>query len=189
MENNDVISFEDFALLMLATLAKNSKNTYCGGDIFIVSLPMQYKQIIQNILCADNGWKEEFSVLIDVNTYFDDHFAWERHLLIEISKVLSKLGKKVEFDLTDDKLLISLKKDEVDQILDRYQNNDVKDKMEHFTNLLVDYIYTRDYQEKFHDYYAVTVKKMQDMNKNQFYDISLDAKKTISRKRFNIFNK
>lgn len=39
--------------------------------------------------------------------------------------------------------------------------------MDHFTNLLVDYIYTREFQENQYDYYASAVKKMHDIREKQ----------------------
>ena len=65
----EVLSLNDFTILMLATMANNNEG--------IASIPADYKQRIENILCSDNGWKEKFSILINLDDYFEDHFSWE----------------------------------------------------------------------------------------------------------------
>jgi len=43
-------------------------------------------------------------------------------------------------------------------ILAQYPDENLRNTMDHFTNLLVDYIYTRQFQERFFDYSAQAVK-------------------------------
>lgn len=168
MENIKALNLNDFTYLMLATLAQESKIIDLRDKTKkTISLPIHYKQIIENILCADNGWKEEFSILIDTQEYFDDHFDWERRLSSTIRQILIDLNKSFEYDIIYDRLLITFTQDEVDTIMLRYPDEELKNIMNHFTNLLVAYIYTREFQEEFYDYSAVSVKKMHDMKNNK----------------------
>jgi len=168
MENKKTLSINEFVYLLLATLAQNSRIfDMKDRSKKIISLPIQYKQIIENILCADNGWKEKFSVLIDTEEYFENHFAWEQKLALTLKQTLIDLNKTFEYDFEYDKLLISFTQEEINMILSQYPNEGLKNIMEHFANLLVDYIYTREFQEKHYDYYASTVSKMHNMKNSQ----------------------
>ena len=159
------IKIEDFVYLLLGTLGtKPTIIDLNNRDKIIVSIPSNYKQIIQNILCAENRWKEMFSCLIDVEEYFDNHFAWENLLAQTLKKVLKDMNKNVLYDFERDSLIINFTKEEVSDILNRYKSDELKNTVDHFTNLLTDYIYTREYQEEHHDYYAKSVKKMHDLS-------------------------
>ena len=101
----DTLSLNDFTILMIATLANNSRFIdFANRDKRIAVIPVDYKQRIENILCADNGWKEEFSILINVDEYFEDHFAWEHQLALEIKIVLQQMGKNFEYDFVYDSI-------------------------------------------------------------------------------------
>lgn len=168
MENTSALNINDFVCLLLATLAQNPRIIYYEDrDKKTVSLPIQYKQIIENILCADNRWKEEFSILIDIEEYFKNHFIWEQKLALALKQTLINLNKTYEYDFEHDKLLINFTQTEIDMILSQYQSEELKNAMDHFANLLVDYIYTREFQEEIHDYYASSVKKMHDIRERQ----------------------
>lgn len=170
MDNNR-LSLNDFVLLMFAMLAKNSKlNDLKDPNKKIACLPFNYKQIIENILCADNGWKEKFSILIDIDEYFDDHFGWEFNLAYVIGSVLNSLNKKLDYDLVMDRFSVSFTSDEVNNILTKYNNEKLLNTMDHFTNLLTDLIYTRQFQEQFYDYSARAVKKMHDLYEMEIND-------------------
>ena len=180
MENTNILNIKEFVYLLLATLAQDSKIIDLNDkNIKTISLPIQYKQIIQNILCADNGWKEEFSILIDIEEYFENHFVWEQKLALTLKKVLVDLNKTFEYDFEYDRLLIKFTCDEIDSILMQYNDDELKSVMEHFVNLLTDYIFTREFQEEHHDYYAYTVDKMHEMNTSEFSD---EKRKNISKK-------
>lgn len=171
MHKNKTLDINDFVSLLLGTLAKNSKIIDAENqNNVIVSVPVLYKQIIQNILCAENSWKEEFSLLIDTEEYFNDHFGWEENLVLAIKHFLNDSNKTFTYDLVFDSLLISFSQDEVSMILEKYPDEELKNIMDHFVNLLTDYIYTRDYQEKYFDYYAFSVKKMHDMTVSKTID-------------------
>ena len=164
MENNKVITIEDFVYLLLATLANKSKIIDLSDrSKKIVSIPSNYKQIIENILCAENRWNEMFSRLIDVEKYFDDHFDWERELAITLRIVLETMNKNIEYDFERDLLLINFTQEEIEKIMNRYEDEDLKNTMDHFSNLLTDYIYTREFQEEHYDYSACSVRKMHDL--------------------------
>ena len=175
MENKKTLSVNEFVYLLLATLAQNPRIIDIKDrSKKIVSLPIQYKQIIENILCADNGWKEEFSVLIDVDEYFEDHFAWEYKLAITLKQTLIDLNKTFEYDFEYDKLLIPFTQEEINMILSKYPDEKLKNIIDHFAHLLVDYIYTREFQEEHYDYYASTVSKMHNMNNVQINENTLN---------------
>ena len=84
-----------------------------------------------------------------------------------IKQALINLNKTYEYDFEYDKLLISFTQEEINMILSQYPNEGLKNIMDHFANLLVDYIYTREFQEKYYDYYASTVSKMHNMKNSQ----------------------
>lgn len=157
-KRKNVIKLTDFVSLLFATLACNSKIKDKNNKI--VFLPANYKQIIENILCADNGWRDEFSCLIDMDDYFEDHFDWEFRLSLVIKNMLFEMNKSFDYNFECDLLLFSFSKEEIEKIMNSFQNDKLKNIMNHFANLLVDYIYTREYQKKFYDYSAVAVKKM-----------------------------
>lgn len=164
MEEKKTLSIDDFTFLFMATLADNPKIfDMRNRDNKIACLPVNYKQIIENILCAENGWKEIFSVLIDPNEYFDDHFEWEKKLARSIKKFLCDMNKSYEYDIEYDRILIPFTQQEIDLIMSRYSDEKLKDIMNHFTSLVNDYIYTREFQERFYDYSASSVRKMHDM--------------------------
>ncbi|MBE5806563.1 MAG: hypothetical protein E7313_07675 [Clostridiales bacterium] len=163
MKNDQPLEIKDFVYLMLMKLADNSQIMNSKSQK-IVAIPSNYKQVIENILCSDNGWKNKFSQLIDIEEYFDDHFFWERKLANTLKKILQELNKTYRYDLISDNIFIEFSQMEIDEIMKKYQNEEINDNMDHFTNLLVDYIYTREYQERFTDYSARTIQKMKDLN-------------------------
>ena len=191
METTQTLSLKDFLYLLLATLAINSQRyNLKDRNNKIIALPVNYKQIIQNILCANNGWKDKFSILINIEEYFDDHFAWERELAKNLKNILKELNKSFEYDFEYDEILITFTEEEINMILKNYQNEKLKDTMSHFVNLLTDYIYTRDFQEKFHDYSANAVKKMNEIRNKEIYEGFLMDRPSVNLKRtLNIFNR
>lgn len=163
----DTLSLNDFTILMIATLADNSKFIdFTNRDKKIAAIPVDYKQRIENILCAENGWKEEFSILINIDEYFEDHFAWEQQLAMQIKTVIEQLGKKFEYDFLGDSINISFMQEEVDFILSNYKDENMKNIMNHFTCLLSDFIYSRIFQEEFHDYSSKSVQYMKKYRRN-----------------------
>lgn len=160
MENKPMEIY-DFANLMLAYLAKKPRIVDIKkSNIKGACLPMNYKQIIECILTAKNGWKESFSALIDTEEYFDEHFAWEVKLSRAIMQVVKDLEKEIKYDLCADLLIIYYSDEEIATIMKMYDNEELNKTMDHFTNLLQSYIYSRGFQERFDDYFAEAVKTM-----------------------------
>ena len=185
MEKEKALDINDFVYLLLATLAQNSKIIDLKDkNKKIISLPIQYKQVIENILCADNGWKEEFSILIDIDEYFENHFAWENKLSLSLKETLNDLNKSYEYDFVYDRLLIPFTQDEVDAMLLKYPEEETKNVVDHFSRLLTDYIYTRKFQETYYDYYANAVSKMKNKNNLEFNDINITNDKKKSKSLF-----
>lgn len=155
----EILNIDDFTALLLATLA-NEFRTLQDEEARTAVLPMQYKQIIENILCMKKSWRREFSILINTDEYFLDHFLWEEKLAVSIKNFLDKYNKSLECDLKDDKLKIAFTPQEVDDILAKYPDKKVKCAMKHFVYLFDSYIHSRIYQERFYDYYAKSVELM-----------------------------
>lgn len=172
MENT--IKIEDFVYLLLGTLGtKPQIIDLTDKNKIIVSLPSNYKQRIQNILCAENRWKEMFSSLIDIEEYFDDHFVWETKLANTLKNVLEEMKKEITYDFERDSLIITFTEQEVKDIINRYKSEELKNTMDHFTNLLTDYIYSREFQEEHYDYYASSVKKMHELYESEINEDSV----------------
>ena len=105
---NTPLDLNNFSTLMIITLAKNSRIIDLNKtNKRVASLPVDYKQRIEDIMHNDN-WKSEFSLLINADEYFEDHFAWERHLSLNIRKMLKALGKSFEYDFENDSIDIEL---------------------------------------------------------------------------------
>ena len=110
-----------------------------------------------------------FSNLIDIDTYFDDHFEWELIFSKTLIEVLNSLNKQAEYDIINDRILIPFKQEEIDLIMNKYQDAELKNQMVRFTSLLTDYIYTREFQEEFYDYSASTIKRVKELRKDYYY--------------------
>ena len=160
------LSLNGFAILFIVTLANNSRVIdLINKDNKVAVIPVDYKQRIENIMCAENGWKDRFSVLIDIDEYFDDHFAWEQQLALQIKNVLQQMNKNFEYDFLRDSINISFSQREIDLILSHYMNDNVKNIMNHFASLISDYIYTREFQEQFYDYNSRSIQYMKKLQK------------------------
>ena len=164
---NNILTVKQFTYLMLASMAENSTIIDLKRpNIKICALPSNYKQCIENILCAPNRWKEMFSKLIDVEKYFDDHFAWERELSKNIKQVLTELKKEIKYDLRSDNLLIEFKQNEIDVILKQFRM--VRQcEMKHFSNLITSGMYQRWHQHEIFDYSARAITKMKEIKESQ----------------------
>ena len=155
------LSLYDFVTLMLIHLAKKSQIIDIRyPHLKYACFPFAYKEIIQNILCAENRWKEMFSTLINVNEYFDDHFGWEIEMSNALDKVIKNMGKTVTVDFVRDKFIITFTNDEITNLIKQYPNEEINNSVDHFTNLLNDYIYTRYFKEELDNYSSISVEKM-----------------------------
>lgn len=165
---NKCLSLYDFVTLMLIHLAKKSQIIDMRyQDLKYACIPFAYKEIIQNILCAENRWKEMFSTIINVNEYFDDHFRWETLMSNTLDKVIKNMNKTVIVDFVRDKFIITFTDDEINNLIKQYPNEKINNSVDHFTNLLNDYIYTREYKENFYDYSSRSVEKMRILKKKE----------------------
>ena len=154
------LELHDFACLMLAQLALNDSSVSNKPKTkFNVSLPFNYRDCIENILCADNGWKEEFSILIDMTDYFEDHFWWEERLSTEIIKIANRMNKHIEYDLKDERIMLEFDENEISKICSRFSIIELA-LMNHFVSLVMDSIYSRRHKEEIFDYSARTTAKM-----------------------------
>ena len=172
-KNYKGLDITNFTYLMLATLANNSKITNEFNEK-VAYLPYNYKQIIENIIYAENRWKEIFSNLIDIDEYLDDHFEWELIFSKTLIEVLNNLNKQVSYDIINDRILIPFKQEEIDLIMNKYQDIELKNHMIQFISLLTDYIYTREFQEEFYDYSASTIKRVKELRKDYYYQKSCE---------------
>ena len=158
------LPLHDFAKLMIAELAKNSIVKYLRGvDQKVVYLPFNYRERIENILCADNGWRERFSCLIDIEDYFNDHFWWEERLAEEIKNVTQELKKEITFDIVSEHMIIKLTQEEVEKIEKQYDLFHIE-RMKHFVDVMTSRIYSRRHKEEFVDYSAKSAAKMKKIN-------------------------
>ena len=169
------LSLHDFIQLLFATLVNEEKN----GRVFLASsskkakkahskeshnvawLPFNYRERIQNILCAENGWKEMFSILIDVDDYFKDHFWWEERLADEISNFTQ--DRKISIDWCRERFVFYFTQQEIDAILSSFDDENLRKVMCKFASLLVDRLYSREHMEEFADYTSRSRKMMHDL--------------------------
>lgn len=160
---NKTLELKDFVYLMLACLSKERQiYSLVNKEKIIISIPINYKQVIEEILCENNGWKDKFSTLINVEEYFSDHFVWEQKLGLKLKEVLDELGKTIEYNFEFDYFIIYFTKEEIDKIFAKYPNENLVNNMRHFVGLLVDYSFTRQHAEEFNctEPYVNAVKKM-----------------------------
>ena len=161
MKVKKCMEIKDFTYFLLAKLANKSQIINLRDkNIKTIMIPTNYKQVIENIMCAGNGWDERFSILIDKEEYFDNHFVWETKFAVTLQEVLQEMQKPYKYDFIGDRLLIQIKQEQVDEILSKYPGRKLNDVMDHFANLFVDYIFTREYQENYHDLTAAAIQRM-----------------------------
>lgn len=90
----------------------------------------------------ENGWGIKFGQLIDIKQYYDNQIEWENEFAIAISKVLEKLNKQTNYDFMCDNIEIKFTNAEISSIKSQY-DEDVLELIDHFSNLLSNYIYSR----------------------------------------------
>ncbi len=163
------LSMHDFVKLLFAMLAKESNEVYPRrSKTATIRIPFNYRERIENILCAGNGWKEEFSILIDTEDYFEDHFFWEERLSIEMLAVAKQLNRKFQFDLVNEQIILQLSFMEVNSILSSCKDEEVKKTMKHFASLVLCSLYGREHQEEFVDYTARSRKLMHELLQEEY---------------------
>lgn len=158
------LPIHDFTRLFLAKMADNSiAINFNQPENKYADIPFNYRERIENILCANNGWKEKFSFLIDIDEYFKDHFYWERVFADELLKVAKELDKNFRFDIVSEYMSVAFSTKEVNKILSNYDHGIVA-LMDHFVNLVIDAIYSREFLEQFTDYTARSREKMHEIH-------------------------
>ena len=156
---------KDLALGMMASMAEESPYIYLREpNKKTCVLPVNYKQNIQNIMCAGNGWFEEFSRLIDTEEYLDSHFAWEIKFAGALEEAIEELGKTIKYNYISDSIEIEFTPEEIEAILSKL-TKPTRNILNHFSRLVGDRIYSREYQERYHDYSAMAVETMKEWNK------------------------
>lgn len=142
------MDIKDFTYLLLAMLANKSESiNSTDKNIRTVSIPGSYKEVIEKIMNQNNEWKKKFSVLIDTEEYFYNNYKWEDKFSRCLRGVLKEMEKSIRYDLVYDSIDIEFKQEEVDEILEKYTNKTINEAMDHFSSLLVDFVFTRRYLE------------------------------------------
>lgn len=140
------MDIKDFTCLLVAMVANKSKKiSLIDSNIKTFSLPSSYKETIEKIVGENAEWRDSFSVLIDIEEYSYNNYDWEDKFSRCLKDMLKEMGKKVEYDLVYDRIEVEFRQEEIDDILAGYTDEKVNDKMDHFSNLLVSHIFTRNY--------------------------------------------
>ena len=167
------LNLTDFVYLLLITLAKkNLLIDIRNRKIKTAVIPLDYKEVIEEILCQGNGWCEEFSILIDIDEYFKDHFSWEKKFTKELNDTVSKLGKRMEYDLEFDRIIIKFTDEELEKLMhtNNMLNEELSAVIEHFANLFNSFIFTRKYREEFISHINITYRNVSEINKHSNND-------------------
>lgn len=163
---------DTFVKILLAEIA--------GGDFVKINLrhpeekyamlPLEWRDIIMAILCANNGWREEFSQFIDMRSYFEDHVTWEMGFAQSLLNVADKLGKKWQNVCVQNQYFeLVFTQAEVAKIRSSY-SEETERPIRHFANLLCDHMYSRDNRENRVDYIARAYAKMHALNERKLYN-------------------
>lgn len=155
------MDIKDFTYLLLAVLANNSETKIHAKNIREISIPGSYKEVIEKIMSQNNGWAEKFSVLIDVEEYFENNYKWEDKFSRCLRDVLKEMGKTIKYDVVYDCIDIVFTQEEVNSILEKYTDKKINEEMEHFSSLLVDYSFTRRYKAMLKEF-----EKLREESKN-----------------------
>ena len=143
----NALTLNNFSCLLLAKLAnkpniidlKNRSRKIC-------SIPSNYKQVIQDILSANENWKESFSCLIDIKSYSNDPYEWEKNFSDSLKSTIKKLNKTYSYNFSNDSIDIDFTQEEIDNILSKFSKH-ILEQMDHFSNLMTSLEFTRKGQE------------------------------------------
>lgn len=140
-----IIDMEKFVMLLLADLASKSPITcFDNPNKKIACLKTDYKRIIEKIMYEENGWGIKFAQLIDIKQYYNNQLEWENEFSLNISKILEKLNKQITYNFLFDNIEIIFTEREINNIKSLYDEDFLKI-MDHFSNLLSSYIFSRKY--------------------------------------------
>lgn len=162
MKMEKAIDIKDFTCLLLAMLANKSKAiNLIDKDVKTICLPNNYKEIIEKIMNSNNGWEEDFACLINAEEYFENNYKWEDKFSRCLREVLKDIGQKAEYDVVYDCIEIKITQEKVNDILEKYTDKKINEEMDRFSNLLVDYSFTRRHKGMLKE-----LEQIQEKNKN-----------------------
>lgn len=138
-----VMDMENFVLLLLADLARKSKIHYFDNqELMIACLPLNYCEIIEKIMYEENGWGIKFAELIDIYSYYECQSDWEQKLGKIITKVIKDEALNSNLILEHNHIEIQFTNTQIKEIRNRF-DEDTLIVMDHFSNLLDDYTFSR----------------------------------------------
>ena len=157
------IDMKHFVTLLLADLAsKTHIIRFDGSDIKTACLSTDYKRIIEDIMYQENGWGIKFATLINIYSYYEFQSDWEKKLGKTLEKVLKELNKEPVYDFENDTLKIDFTTKEIENIKSVYDEETLAN-MSHFTNLISDCIFTRNFTLTRKDMYRDSARYAYDL--------------------------
>lgn len=138
-----VIDIYHFALLLLTDLAL--KSDLCdlnNPDIKKACLPLEYLDIIEEIMYEENGWGILFNELIDSPVYYEYQDEWEKDLGRNIKKVLMEESLKYDIDLESNRLVIDFDLNKIILIRSMFDKKSLQD-IDCFSQIIMDYLLCR----------------------------------------------
>jgi hypothetical protein len=136
-ETTTLIDMKDFAKYLLLELANHSMVVnYDNPSIKTCSLPVNYKQIIKEIMYKDNGWGLAFSQLIDINEYYENELSWEEKFSNNLSLIIKESHKPAFYNWNYDTLEFKFEQGEINSALVDLDLN-VKSRIEQFACLML----------------------------------------------------
>jgi len=146
-----VIDMKHFVLLLLADLASKTQIIYLNDNKNkIACLSTEYKKIIEDIMYQENGWGIRFATLINIHTYYEFQSDWKKKLGKTIEKVIKELNKEFVYNFENDRIEIEFTKEEINDIKSNYDEETLTI-MDHFTNLINDTTFTRNWDLEMND--------------------------------------
>lgn len=165
-----VMDINNFALLLLADMASKSKIFYSDKrNSKTASLPLNYCEVIEKIMYEENGWGSKFAELIDIYSYYENQSDWEMELGAAISKILQDEKLKSDLDLEYSYLNIHFTKTQIEEIKSRF-DEETLDIMDHFSNLLGAYVYTRRWSIESKEMTRNSNRHLYNTNKYLYYE-------------------
>ncbi len=165
-----VMDINNFALLLLADMASKSKIFYSDKqNSMTASLPLNYCEVIEKIMYEENGWGIKFAELIDIYSYYENQSDWEMELGAAISKILQDEKLKSDLDLEYSYLNIHFTKTQIEEIKSRF-DEETLDIMDHFSNLLGAYVYTRQWSIESNEMTRNRNRHLYNTNKYLYYE-------------------
>ena len=138
-----VVDMKNFVLLLLADLAQKSNSFYLDNkNLMIAELPLNYCEIIEKIMYAENGWGIKFAELIDIYSYYESQSDWEKELGKTITQTIQEEKLQSNLDLEYNYIEIKFTKEKVKEIRNRFDDKTLNI-MNHFSNLIGDASSTR----------------------------------------------